>query len=101
MRHWHGLIPHAHNIYLDIALDGGIIAIGLFLFAVVISLFFTSGAQWQSENEERKLLFGLIVMALVNGAAESLFKLPGFPFFVILTLLLRCLWYSSPSKSLK
>ncbi len=95
------VIPHAHNMYLDITLDGGVIALAIFVFAVFTSLYFTSGGAWQTENEDRKLLFGLIVLALVNGSAESLFKLPGFPFFVVFTLLLRCLWAVPVVKGLR
>ncbi len=89
-------IPHGHNMYLDITLDAGLIGLGLFFLCLITALFSTLGTASQSERQTRVFVFGLIVCALVNGFAESLFKLPGFPFFVVLTLLVRCMWEHVP-----
>ncbi len=92
-------IPHGHNMYLDIALDSGLIGLALFFLCLSTSLLSSYGAAWQNESRHRVFLFGLIVCAIVNGLAESLFKLPGFPFFVVFTLLLRCMWEKIPKDS--
>ena len=78
-------IPHGHNLYLDTMLDIGIVGLGLVILAIMVAL--SESARYYSLHGliEYAILFGLIVYGVINGFAESLFKLPGFPLFVALT----------------
>ena len=79
------VIPHGHNAYLDTMLDGGAIGLVLLILAIV-SAFGDSAKLFSKTNRiEYAVVFGLVAYAVLNGFAESLFKLPGFPLFVILT----------------
>ncbi len=77
-------IPHGHNLYLDVLLDGGIV--GLSLVGLTILLAFMESAKlYSTKNQiEYAILFGILAYAGFNGLAESLFKLPNFPLFVVL-----------------
>jgi O-antigen ligase len=74
-------IPHGHNTYIDVALDIGIIG-ACFWIAWHLSALWVSGQLFaQTREVEFSVVFGLVVVAIVNGFAESLFKLPGFLMF--------------------
>ena len=78
-------ISQGHNLYLDVLLDGGIV--GLFLIGMAILLAFVESAKlYLAKNEiEYAIVFGLLAYAAINGLAESIFKLPGFALFVVIT----------------
>ena len=78
-------IPHGHNSYLDVLLDGGIVGLSLVMLAILFS-FVEAARLYSSRNQiEYAIVFGLLAYAVINGLAESLFKLPGFALFVVLT----------------
>lgn len=81
--HWE--IPHGHNLYLDMMLDVGVL--GLVCLIVVIGCALIESVRRYSRTGllEYGIVLGLIVYATVHGLAESLFKLPGFPMFVMVT----------------
>jgi O-antigen ligase len=82
-------IPHGHNMYIDVLIDGG--AVGLLLFVVFyLTSLVTALRQYRRHRDPAiAFAFSLIVFALVHGTAESLFKLPTFLTFVVLAVALR------------
>lgn len=90
-------IPHGHNMYLDVLLDGGMVGLTLFLLIFAVSLFVTFRRVIVQDDREVAIVFGLLVFALVHGFAESLFKLPTFLSFMLLTLLFRTAFTSGAS----
>lgn len=82
-------IPHGHNMYLDVLLDGGLIAFAIFLAIFASALLVTGYRSIVHYDRDSMLVFGFTVFALVHGLAESLFKLPTFLLFVLLVLVLR------------
>lgn len=90
--HWE--IPHGHNLYLDIILDVGVL--GFMCLIVVIGCALIESVRRYSRKGlvEYGIVLGLIVYATVHGLAESLFKLPGFPMFVIMTCVCYLLFES-------
>ena len=79
------VIPHGHNMYLDTMLDGGIVGLVLLIVAILFA-FSDSAKLFKKTNRiEYAVVFGFVAYAVMNGFAESLFKLPNFPLFVILT----------------
>ena len=82
-------IPHGHNMYLDVSIDGGVIGLGLFLMIFIVALYVTFRRVIVNHDLDVSLVFGLLVFALIHGFAESLFKLPTFLTFMLVTLLLR------------
>lgn len=90
-------IPHAHNLYLDVLLDGGIIGLTLVLLAI-LTAFVEATKLYSSEGRiEYAIIFGIFAYAVINGLAESIFKLPNFSLFVALTLCFSML--TEPMKS--
>lgn len=82
-------IPHGHNMYLDVTLDVGLIGLGLFLLMFIVSLYVTFRRVIVNHDRDVALVFGLLVFALIHGFAESLFKMPTFLSFMLVTLLMR------------
>jgi exopolysaccharide production protein ExoQ len=76
-------IPHAHNIPIDVMLDFGVIGLILFVVAVIAAVLECSRSYALTRKLEYAVLFGILINAIVNGMAESLFKFPGFPLFVL------------------
>jgi O-antigen ligase len=88
-------VPHGHNMYLDVLLDGGLI--GLVLFGAIF-LLASAQSLFRSivyRDRDMALVFGFVSFAIVHGVAESLFKLPTFLAFMLLALLLRMALQSS------
>ncbi len=85
-------IPHGHNLYLDVLLDGGVI--GLFLLLLLdVTVVATAARRYQRTLDAGGLLVvGLLFFALVHGFGESIFKLTTFPTFALLTLIFGLLW---------
>ncbi|MCY2983206.1 MAG: O-antigen ligase [Planctomycetota bacterium] len=79
-------IPHAHNLYLDVLLDGGIVGLTLVLLTILCAFVEASKLYARHGRIEFAILFGIFAYAVINGLAESIFKLPNFSLFVIVTL---------------
>ncbi|MEM9412816.1 MAG: O-antigen ligase family protein [Planctomycetota bacterium] len=82
-------IPHGHNMYIDVLLDGGIIGLLLFASIIVAGLLATGFRSIYYFDHDALLVFGFLTFAVIHGFAESLFKLPTFLLFMLVTLLLR------------
>ncbi len=82
-------IPHGHNMYLDVLLDGGAIGLVLFLSSLLVALFVAFRRCVVNQDRQTGVVFGLLVFALIHGTAESLFKMPTFLTFMLMTLVLR------------
>ena len=82
-------IPHGHNMYIDWLLDGGVIGLGLFLlmFATAASVAFYRAAFHLDRHAV--FVFGFLTFAFVHGFAESLFKLPTYLAFMVVTIALK------------
>jgi len=77
-------IPHGHNLYLDTLLDGGVVGLFLLIIVILTALYEAARLYSQKNQIEYAIVFGLFAYGLANGMAESLFKLPSFPLFVLL-----------------
>jgi exopolysaccharide production protein ExoQ len=77
-------IPHGHNLYLDVLLDGGIVGLFLVLLAILVAFWETAKFYSVGHRIEYAIVFGVFAYAVVNGLAESIFKLPNFSLFVVL-----------------
>ena len=82
-------IPHGHNMYLDLLLDGGVVGLSLFLFYLLVSLFVSFSRYLKYRDIGVAFVFGMLLFALIHGSGESLFKLPTYLLFIILTTTLR------------
>ena len=82
-------IPHGHNMYLDWLLDGGVIGLGLFLLMFGTAAFVAFYRATFQLNRHAVFVFGFLMFAFVHGFAESLFKLPTFLAFMLVTLTLK------------
>ena len=82
-------IPHGHNMYLDWALDGGLIGLGLFLLMLITALLVAFYRATVLLNRHAVFVFGFLMFTFVHGFAESLFKLPTYLAFVVVTLTLK------------
>ena len=91
-------IPHGHNMYLDVALDGG--AVGLFFFVTMLLSGLFTGASRFLKSQDRGAAFavGLTAFVFVHGFGESIFKLPVFPTFVLLAMFIRLAWEADPNS---
>jgi len=78
-------IPHGHNAYLDTLLDGGIVGFSLVLLAMLFAFVEVAKLYAVRNKIEFAIVFGLFAYAVINGLAESMFKLPGFALFVVIT----------------
>ena len=91
-------IPHGHNMYLDIMLDIGIIGL------IAYSIWFFSALQRalklfiKTNAIEFAIGFGIGVFALISGCAESLFKIPTFHLFILISCFCGLL-FEQPSES--
>ena len=79
-------IPHAHNLYLDVLLDGGIVGLSLILLAILCAFVEVTKLYAKHGRIEFAIVFGIFAYAVINGLAESIFKLPNFSLFVVTTL---------------
>jgi O-antigen ligase len=84
-------IPHGHNMYLDITLDVGIVGLILFVSLLIFALYSAAKLYVQTGKVEYAIVAGIFICAMVNGAGESLFKLPGFPLFVLISTFIALL----------
>ena len=85
-------IPHGHNMYLDIMLDGGLVALTLFVSLLLVALTISAYRFVFQDDNGAAFTCSLIVFALIHGFGESLLKLPNFSAFVLYTMILRLVW---------
>lgn len=88
---------YAHNLFLDIALETGLV--GLFFFLVLLSLsLFSAWRKWRAEGD----VFGLALLtALVVFITHSFFETPLFSVHILPLLLLLLAASLSPAVSRK
>lgn len=78
-------IPHGHNMYLDITLDVGLVGAVLFVSMLVGATITAARLYTRTNKVEYAIVVGIYICAMVNGAGESLFKLPGLPLFILVS----------------
>lgn len=78
-------IPHGHNMYIDIALDVGLVGAALFVCMLCGALISGTRLYEATYKIEYAVVVGLFLCAMINGGGESLFKLPGLPLFVLVS----------------
>ena len=93
-------IPHGHNMYLDVLMDGGIIGLSLFIVMLVTGLFVCGWHFGATSDDGAAFVFGLICFALVHGIGESFFKMYMAPSFILMTCLLRFAWLRTGEQDL-
>ena len=84
-------IPHGHNMYIDISLDVGLVGAFLFLCMLVGALISAARIYMRTNKIEYAIVVGIFVCAMINGGGESLFKLPGLPLFVLVSIFIALL----------
>ncbi len=94
-------IPHGHNMYLDITIDVGIIGAILFVSMLICALVATARLYTRTGKVEYAIVAGIFICAMINGAGESLFKLPGFPLFVLVSTFIALLHEPDESKDVE
>ena len=82
-------IPHGHNMYIDLMLDGGVVGLTLFVGLLFVTLGTAVDRYRLYGDAAIACVFGLVIFAMAHGSAESLFKLPTFLLFTLFTLILR------------
>lgn len=85
-------IPHGHNMYLDVMMDGGIIGLSLFVLVFLMGILVAIRHYNATLDDGAAFTFGLLCFALVHGIGESFFKLYPASNFVLVTMLLRFAW---------
>ncbi len=84
-------IPHGHNMYLDITIDVGIFGAILFVSMLICALVASARLYAKTGKVEYAIVAGIFICAMINGAGESLFKLPGLPLFVLISTFIALL----------
>lgn len=92
-------IPHGHNLYLDVLLDGGFVGLGLFLLVLAVALRTVSNHVREGGLTGPFFALGMLAYVLVHSMAESLFKLPTFLSFGVLLCVLRVAWVGADAKT--
>ena len=60
-------IPHGHNMYLDVALDGGIVGLLLFVTLLLTGLFTAVRRFFSSRDRGAAFTAGLTTLVLIHG----------------------------------
>jgi O-antigen ligase len=76
-----------HSVYLDVALELGLVGLTVFLAALVIGLVRASWSLKGSKNDETGFFFCFLVFYLLHGLLESIFLSPGYFSFLSLVVL--------------
>lgn len=92
------VIPHGHNMYLDIMLDIGLIGLVVYLIWFGSAMFTAYRQFMKCDQVEFAIVFGIGIFALINGFGESLFKLPTIHLFVLLTCFFSLLFGQEAPK---
>ncbi len=82
-------IPHGHNMYIDVMLDGGLVGLFAFAACLMTALALSAFRSLWFTDQCSILVCGFVTFAMVHGLAESLFKLPTFLLFMLVSLVLR------------
>jgi exopolysaccharide production protein ExoQ len=82
-------IPHGHNMYVDIMIDGGVVGLCLFVLFFLVGMASAIDRYRVNQDPSVAFCFSLLVFAMVHGTGESLFKLPTFITFTLLVFTLR------------
>ncbi len=82
-------IPHGHNMYIDVLIDGGVVGLGLFLTIILTGLVISFRRYFQYRDIGVAFVFGLTLFVIVHGIGESLFKLHTFLSLIFFTSLIR------------
>ncbi len=90
-------IPHGHNMYIDVLLDGGLVGLLLFVSMYLVGIVVSARYYLRTGEPGATILFGILVFAAIHGCTESLFKMFGFSSFVMISMLLRMAWVD-PSR---
>lgn len=85
--HWE--IPHGHNMYLDLMLDGGVVAVILYASILITGMYFAYRRYEVLGDKGSATAFALVSMVFVHGMSESLFKMPIALGFLVISLLLK------------
>ncbi len=85
-------IPHGHNIYIDMMIDGGIICLALFLTFLGVLAWNSARLFTRDEIYSAAIPFGIVFVVALHGIGESLFKLPTFCGFILYSLVARSIW---------
>ena len=91
-------IPHGHNMYMDVLLDGGYVGLAIFCSIFVFAWFCSAYQSIWYLDRDSALVFGFVSFAIVHGFAESLFKLPTFLLFMLICLMMRMVFEPSSMK---
>lgn len=91
-------IPNAHNSYLDIALDAGLIGLLLFVTMLGWALITALRDYARTRSPATAFILAFLVSAIADGMAESFFKLTNAQNFVLLCLILSYLWTDAESE---
>ena len=91
-------IPHGHNMYMDVLLDGGYVGLTIFSSIYLLAWLFSGHQAIRFGDRDMALVFGFTSFAMVHGFAESLFKLPTFLLFILICLILRMSFEPSRMK---
>ncbi|MEC4812612.1 MAG: O-antigen ligase family protein [Scytonema sp. PMC 1069.18] len=63
--------PHAHNGFIDIALDIGLIGLSLFLISYLITFFISLKRAYGTEDREELLPLAFLILLAMNNMTES------------------------------
>ncbi len=78
-------VPSAHNAYIDILLEVGIVGLFLFVAVTIMSLAWSRRIFLKTGNVGYAFFFALLIAFVVEGVLESIYLAAGFPQYVILT----------------
>lgn len=82
-------VEDAHSIYVELLLDGGVIALVLFLVTIGAAMLRQFVITRQQLSADHVVALALLAFALVQGLAESQFIRPTISLFFLLCLVLR------------
>jgi len=85
-------IPHAHNMYLDTVLDGGLVGLTFLLLYLIVGLASAARRFLRTGNDGAAFCFAMIVFAFVHGGAESFFKQTVFVNMGVYAMIFRLGW---------
>ena len=93
-------VPHGHNMYIDVLLDGGIVGLAIYAMIFFVAIMVAGYRSVMFNDRDATLVFGFLTFAIVHGFAESLFKLPTFLLFMLLAMVLRMAFENRHGDSL-
>ena len=70
------VVPHAHNAFIDLLLQTGVVGLVGGIALLLALLFSTTGYLDRTQNPGYQFIVGLLIFAIFNSLIESLFTLP-------------------------